>query len=483
MRKQERYIEVIRWFHSFMEQTALKEGGLDKMLNLIPFCHQARHTDCTIRQFLTAHFNSEGTDCFSRLWYYLGKFAKYIEALEVIHTCLVEYPRIAKVIHVESIPGSPKTKFPLLSLETFPRELLETMYPDGESDEQLECKENLRRMARSLGSKHLISRMKSRCGETRVHAELLILDHFRHNNLYFFEDLYIACSEPSCYLCYRYYQTVEALGYSVVFPDTSDRLCPDWGCPDVPIERGSDGDRKRKRDMKIMIKFIGRDLMQQLRCRESGSWYPDSSIGVSSLPRRRIMAKPVSEVAYHDDIIKEHAADLVDEEHEEEVAAAAAAGQDVVVSADIEEQLVDKEEPAKGQEIMEAAGEEIVDDAPAAEAIGEAQALAEEVAQSVDPLEKEEIVDTEDDEEGSGEEYSEEEGSYDEDDDDDEGDGKGEAEAEGEDARTRGDESPEIDIIEVIVEHDPEELPPPPPPPPPHPPGVTVEETRDETAA
>ena len=429
-------MEVIHWFHSFLEQVALKEGGLDKMLHLIPFCHEARRSDGAIRQFLEDFFDDDGGDCFSRLWHYIGRLAKHIEALEAIYDCLAEYPRIGRSVLVEGIPGSPQDEFPLLPLETFPRELLASMFPDGESDEQLECKENLRSMARSIGKKHLIGRLKERCGKTRVHAELLILDHFRHNNLYFFEDTYIGRSKPSCYLCYRYFQVAEANGFGVVLPETSNKLRADWRCPDVHNSRGEEGNRRRKKDMRIMVKFITRDLLEQLRCLGVSPWRPDSTFGVSSLPRRRILAKPASVMQEED-----HADALVDEGAEEEQGAA-----EVVLTEDaaMVEQLVDKEdlpetrdavqeatraelietlltdEPATKDAVQEATRAELLETLLTDDPAKEEQILAEEVTASFAPHEEKELVDTEDDdEEEEGTDEEDEEGSYDEDEDED----------------------------------------------------------------
>ena len=473
MRKDKRYMEVIRWFHSFLEQSALKERGLDKMLHLIPFCHQARYSDGVIREFLEDQIHDGQADCFSRLWHYVGRLAEHIQALKAIHQCLVEYPRIGASINVKSVPEPPSDIFPLLPPETFPRDLLAAMFPDGESDERLMCKEYLERMARMLGRKgrdNLKRRLKTKCEKTRVHAELLVLDWFRHNNLSFFEDAYIACSKPVCYLCYRYFQAVEANGYGTVMPKTSNKLRADWRCPDVPADRGDVGYRIRKRDMKKMVKFIGQDLMDALHCLGIKPWYPDPSVGLDSLPKWRIQAKSASDAGGPTERLEDHAAELVDREAEEERAATreAAAGQlGILEQIIVEEELVDAEDTAEG-----ALGEEeVIDDPSAAGVTGEAQATAEVVTHGLTVQEGKEIVDSESEDDGTSEEGSEEEGSFDEDDGEvGGGDGVdvGEEAVTGEEEAVVGEDAEDElyagivddDIAVVIVEPAPEEVPP-----------------------
>ena len=46
---------------------------------------------------------------------------------------------------------------------------------------------------------------KTRKIETRVHAEILIIDHFQRNKLKFLNGhRYIGCSKPACYFCHHW---------------------------------------------------------------------------------------------------------------------------------------------------------------------------------------------------------------------------------------------------------------------------------------
>jgi hypothetical protein len=67
--------------------------------------------------------------------------------------------------------------------------------------------------------------------DTRVHAELVLLDHFSKNKFKFAaRDNYIACSKPACYLCYLY-----IIYHRKTFtnPPVHQKIYRNWRVPDI----------------------------------------------------------------------------------------------------------------------------------------------------------------------------------------------------------------------------------------------------------
>jgi hypothetical protein len=74
--------------------------------------------------------------------------------------------------------------------------------------------------------------------DTRVHAELVLLDHFSKNKYKFAaRDNYIACSKPACYLCYLY-----IIYHRKTFTNlpVHQKIYRNWRVPDIdPKDSGS----------------------------------------------------------------------------------------------------------------------------------------------------------------------------------------------------------------------------------------------------
>ena len=130
---------------------------------------------------------------------------------------------------------------------------------------------------------HLLDRMKQQYEDhnfkPRVHAELLILEHFYHNKLDFYErDKYIGCSKPACYCCYEY---IRAHLGNFVQPASHKKIYLNWAAPDSPVD--SEGAMIHRRDMLIkMVVPIRQAVLEQIRQRRGPSkWHPDSTTGIT----------------------------------------------------------------------------------------------------------------------------------------------------------------------------------------------------------
>lgn len=115
----------------------------------------------------------------------------------------------------------------------------------------------------------------------KVHAELLLLEHFYTGNLDFVDaDRYIACSKPACYCCYHY---IKAHPGNFVVPGSHHNNYLKWRAPDVKMgdERG---ERIRMEILIGMSKVFREDVLQQiLEKREPRRRKPDSATEISSV--------------------------------------------------------------------------------------------------------------------------------------------------------------------------------------------------------
>jgi len=96
----------------------------------------------------------------------------------------------------------------------------------------------------------------------RVHAELILLEHFYQENIEFVQgDKYIGCSKPACYCCYHY---IYAHPGRFVHPASSNKNYVNWWPP------GMDGDpdglaaKRRRNIMNKMIEKIRQDVLDQI---------------------------------------------------------------------------------------------------------------------------------------------------------------------------------------------------------------------------
>jgi hypothetical protein len=124
--------------------------------------------------------------------------------------------------------------------------------------------------------------------KTRVHAELLLVDHFYTQKLDFVDgDKYVGCSKPACFLCYQY---ISAHPGGFALPATHQKLYLCWRHPDIIADPGGDDDGETLKNLQKcrediineMTKKIRSYLIEQIRGGiTQRKPHPDSSTGVS----------------------------------------------------------------------------------------------------------------------------------------------------------------------------------------------------------
>ncbi|KAF7933095.1 uncharacterized protein EAE97_008862 [Botrytis byssoidea] len=133
-------------------------------------------------------------------------------------------------------------------------------------------------------STHLSSHCTNPNWRPKIHAELLLLQHFHSRNLHFVDnDRYIACSKPACYCCYHYIRVHPG---KFVVPGSHCNHYLNWRAPDV--EEGDERGEKIREGVLIEMSrvFRGEVLMQIKEMREPGGWKPDSLTEISEVRGR-----------------------------------------------------------------------------------------------------------------------------------------------------------------------------------------------------
>lgn len=116
--------------------------------------------------------------------------------------------------------------------------------------------------------------------QPRVHAEVLVLQHFNKNDLAFEDrDRYIACSKPACYCCALYFRNHPGRFEQ---PPSHSKLYLNWRPPGFDLEPESD-EWKEQRDVIIeMTKVIRAEVLRQIwESRPRHPWHPDSVTGIT----------------------------------------------------------------------------------------------------------------------------------------------------------------------------------------------------------
>lgn len=127
----------------------------------------------------------------------------------------------------------------------------------------------------------------------RVHAEILVLEHFYENNLIFAgSDRYIGCSKPACYCCSLYFRHHPL---KPVQPASHQKIWLNWRPPD--LKPGCDiSVQNHQRDiLNAIIHDIRTDVFCQISQKSPRiGWHPDSvtgmteSIKTGDLPQREL---------------------------------------------------------------------------------------------------------------------------------------------------------------------------------------------------
>ena len=218
---------------------------------------------------------------FGRLSLLLCKLGKHVTITrKVVEATVYLRDDFREPIQVAVLRSAPERGFPLISKEGTVQSILGRAF--SSKAEMSEFKVRLQ----SLWNPHEIETILSRerPSKTRVHAELLVADHFFRNNLQFLGgcDRYIGCSKPSCYLCDAYLRNHPA-GFAVA--RSYQKIYTTWRCPDI-LEDEPQAYRFQQVQEQLlleMITWVRKDLKKEVHSRTPRAAIPpDSTAGMTS---------------------------------------------------------------------------------------------------------------------------------------------------------------------------------------------------------
>ena len=180
---------------------------------------------------------------------------------------------------IKVLPSSKEQKLPLLAKEATIESTIGRMFSSPADQSQF-----MARLQFIWDPPELSALLrKQHKTKTRVHAELILLDHFDRHGLNFLDndDKYIGCSKSACYLCYAYI-THHPGRYAV--PSSHQKLYMAWRHPDVD----PNATKLKAQQEQIMLKLIEgvrRDIKTDIESRTKRLPYHADTAGMSSLSR------------------------------------------------------------------------------------------------------------------------------------------------------------------------------------------------------
>jgi hypothetical protein len=249
--------------------------------DIVNACYQIRHT-----QFLKTitFFAGQGrtrAQEFERLYKLLGKFGRPIKS----STTLIEGAMKLSQDLVQGFtvqPISPSKPIPLPirpKEETTIKSIVGRMFSS-----QPEQDDFLERLRHLQGADIATFIRQERSANTRVHAELLLIDHFERTGCNFLDthEKYIGCSKPACYLCHMY---IAQHPSRYVVPACHNKLYLAWRSPDV-FAGDTSGTVSAAAQEKIILKMIDivrKDLVTEIHSTTMRRpFHADSTTGITS---------------------------------------------------------------------------------------------------------------------------------------------------------------------------------------------------------
>ena len=217
----------------------------------------------------------------SELRHYIGRLGSWSRASKVLLRAAKLFPNLLHDFHVEYLESPPPIAAPSADEKTNLDNALGRMIPKSETQRLQDVREAVKTFTVMDISAEFLAEYTNETFKPRIHAELLLLEHFYHRNLAFVEDdRYIGCSKPSCYCC-DLYMKCHPGGF--VTRACHGNLWINWRAPIPPID---DDEQARKHTAKMlneMVKTVRRDAIGQLLSKKPRRRrVPDSTTGMST---------------------------------------------------------------------------------------------------------------------------------------------------------------------------------------------------------
>jgi OTT_1508-like deaminase len=250
-------------------------------LDLVDACYKIRHTQLlkTIRVF--AGQGRTRAQQFERLYKLLGKLGRPImSSKNLIEGAMTLSQDLVQGFTVKTIPPSKLRLIPIRPKEeTTIKSIAGRMFSSKKEQEEF-----MERLSYLKGEEFDVFIQDERSKKTRVHAELLLIDHFERTGCNFLDahEKYIGCSKPACYLCHMY--IAQHPGRYVV-PACHNKLYIAWRPPDAFVgdTSGTLSAAAQEKIVLKMIEIVRKDLVTEIFSRTMRRpIHADSTTGITS---------------------------------------------------------------------------------------------------------------------------------------------------------------------------------------------------------
>jgi hypothetical protein len=270
-------IKLCAWFSENLSRKGIPLDETD-----MPALALSSYRDREVFKALGNHTgNSDKVSTFERLFKLLYKLGKHVaESKHLIQATIGLHSELARGLRVETISASIEKQINLVARTCNLDDMSKRIFKDENRNIFLK---KLSQLHSTTELDRLLSK-RALNGKTRVHCELLVLDHFEQTGgrFLFDQDRYIGCSKPACYLCHLFI-SCHPRGYAK--PPSHQKLYMNWRLPDVHSNQSKAGIRynDQRGILADMIRTVRRDLEQDITARVGQRMYcPDSTAGGTS---------------------------------------------------------------------------------------------------------------------------------------------------------------------------------------------------------
>jgi hypothetical protein len=224
----------------------------------------------------TRHFE------FEQLYKLLCKLGKHVTVTRKLIESAMSLPQdFNQGFIIERVPSSKFQKLPLTGKEATIESTAGRMFSNSVEKDKF-----LARL-KSVWNTDELSKLLAQeiSSKTRVHAELLLVNHFDKQGCNFIDgdDKYIGCSKPACYLCYAYISNHPG---RYALPPSHQKIYVGWRIPDIYSNEAQSHERLSTQEKVLlsMIEWIRRDVKADMESRNpQRPYHADSTAGITSI--------------------------------------------------------------------------------------------------------------------------------------------------------------------------------------------------------
>jgi hypothetical protein len=252
----------------------------DEPLRLCVNAHRLRRTQSMVQLSDKCLRDGDFSD-WSWIRHYVGRLGSWMKAARTVVSFARQAPNLFRELQIEAVPN------PRPSVIKWTRQLstiegvLQYLFPAFKSSPPGQGLEPLAESYQKFVTRMLRYQGGQFMFRPKVHAEVLIADHFyRHNLRFVKQDRYIGCSKPSCYCCNLYLK--HHPGQFVERPCHGNTWIK-WQPPYFGDIRAQDSSLISAQTLTHMMSDIGDDIRKRIIAGgQTGRRLADSATGLSS---------------------------------------------------------------------------------------------------------------------------------------------------------------------------------------------------------